>query len=168
MTQIEQKREELKPCPFCGGEAEIKQNCRNGFKLKCKKCTIGYAQKTLHFSLDWLEAKMIEHWNQRTELVELKEQETIGEVYDKEPIEKFLGEVPSGQQPQGAEEILDKYSEYSSDIDKDCIVVEYTDAIKSMQKYRLQGIRKELIRFSQQFYSDEETCISNVDKYLNK
>ena len=28
------------------------------------------------------------------------------------------------------------------------------------------NLRKELINFSQQFYSDEETCIANVDKHL--
>jgi hypothetical protein len=28
------------------------------------------------------------------------------------------------------------------------------------------SLRDELIRFTQQFYADEETCIHNVDKYL--
>jgi len=29
-----------------------------------------------------------------------------------------------------------------------------------------EGIRQELIKFAQQFYADEETCIHNIDEYL--
>lgn len=55
----------LLSCPFCGGEAIIEQNCRNGYKLKCKSCLIGFQQKTLRFGLDWLKNQMIETWNKR-------------------------------------------------------------------------------------------------------
>ncbi len=58
--------EKMLPCPFCGGEPKIEQNSRNGFKLNCKSCLMGYTQKTLRNSLDWLKAKMIENWNART------------------------------------------------------------------------------------------------------
>ena len=53
------------PCPFCGGEPEIKQEGRNGLRLKCKSCLIGIKQKTLRYSLEWLRGKMIEGWNKR-------------------------------------------------------------------------------------------------------
>lgn len=53
------------PCPFCGGEPEIKQTGRNKLKLKCKRCVIGIEQKTLRYGLDWLEKRMIEDWNKR-------------------------------------------------------------------------------------------------------
>jgi len=49
--------EELLPCPFCGGKAEIEQNARNGYYLKCTSCVHGIKQKTIHHSLDWLRKK---------------------------------------------------------------------------------------------------------------
>jgi hypothetical protein len=56
---------DLLPCPFCGGEAEIKQTGKMKLTLKCKSCVIGITQKTLKFDLEWLEGKMIEGWNKR-------------------------------------------------------------------------------------------------------
>lgn len=53
------------PCPFCGGEPDIKQTGRNKLKLKCKRCLIGIEQKTLRFGLDWLKEQMISDWNNR-------------------------------------------------------------------------------------------------------
>jgi transcription initiation factor TFIIIB Brf1 subunit/transcription initiation factor TFIIB len=57
--------EKLKECPFCGGEPEIKQDCKNGYKLRCKNCLVGYRQKVLRQSMEWLKNKMIEKWNNR-------------------------------------------------------------------------------------------------------
>lgn len=57
--------EQLKPCPFCGGNAELKQKGSNGFVLKCTGCHIQLTQKVLRKPLEWLEGKMIEHWNTR-------------------------------------------------------------------------------------------------------
>lgn len=37
---------------------------------------------------------------------------------------------------------------------------------KAMDKYANTVLREELIKFSQQFYADKETCIHNVDEYL--
>lgn len=61
-----QPDKELLPCPFCGGKAEIKQNARNGYKLKCTSCVVGITQKTLRNSMEWLEEVMIRDWNKRT------------------------------------------------------------------------------------------------------
>lgn len=80
-------QQELKPCPFCGGEAEIEQNARNGYKLKCKSCLIGYTQKTIKFSLDWLKGKMIEDWNKRT----TPPQPMQGESAEDKSVRNFIG-----------------------------------------------------------------------------
>lgn len=66
-TDTELSEQEIKPCPFCGCDnIELKQHCRNGWHIKCKRCLIGLKQKTLRYSMDWLRQKMIEGWNERT------------------------------------------------------------------------------------------------------
>jgi len=55
----------LKPCPFCGGEAEINQFARNGLRIRCKKCLIQKQQKVLRYTLEWLKGEMIKDWNNR-------------------------------------------------------------------------------------------------------
>lgn len=55
----------LLPCPFCGGNAEIKQYAANGIQVRCKSCLMGLKQKTLRCSLEWLTDRMVESWNAR-------------------------------------------------------------------------------------------------------
>jgi len=55
----------LKPCPFCGGEAEMLYYGSKGRIIKCKKCLIQKRQKVLHKSVEWLEDKLIKDWNNR-------------------------------------------------------------------------------------------------------
>ena len=61
----------LKPCPFCGGEAEIVEKAANFLTttivyVECKEC---YASPYIHdkysdyYSKDWV----IEQWNRRAE-----------------------------------------------------------------------------------------------------
>ena len=57
----------LKPCPFCGGEAELKQTGKNQLTIKCKRCLIKRVQSVLRLSIEWLEVEMIEHWNKRVD-----------------------------------------------------------------------------------------------------
>ncbi len=57
--------DELKQCPFCGGEAKIAQIKLNGYRIKCTKCLIQKTQKVLHYPIEWLRGKMIEDWNTR-------------------------------------------------------------------------------------------------------
>lgn len=70
----------LKPCPFCGSEAEVEWFCPNEkpwkIRVCCKKCAGNiYERATTHFhdcinryeSEDEAEAAAIEEWNTRTE-----------------------------------------------------------------------------------------------------
>lgn len=62
-----QQERELKPCPFCGNEAEFRPYKRDGLTLKCKSLgCVTFNQRTLRKSLEWLEGKMVEHWNARS------------------------------------------------------------------------------------------------------
>lgn len=55
--------QDLKPCPFCGGEAELKQTGQKRLTIKCNNCKISRSQSVNRFSLNWLEEKVINHWN---------------------------------------------------------------------------------------------------------
>lgn len=52
----------LKPCPFCGGEAEIRDNRWRGVFVRCSVCHIG-TQPVLHQRKD----APIRAWNRRVE-----------------------------------------------------------------------------------------------------
>lgn len=56
---------ELKPCPFCGGKAEMHYYGSNGRRIKCVSCLIGIRQAVRVLSIEWLEKKIIEDWNKR-------------------------------------------------------------------------------------------------------
>ena len=58
----------LKPCPFCGGKAEIKQTGKNQLTIKCGSCYIKRVQKALRYPLDSIKAGLIIHWNTRKPL----------------------------------------------------------------------------------------------------
>lgn len=64
---------ELLPCPFCGGEAEIKQTGKSELTLLCvgiqpsglRGCGPKFVQRVKTHSLEWLSGKMAERWNRR-------------------------------------------------------------------------------------------------------
>ena len=58
-------KEELLPCPFCGGYAEITPYKKNGLKIKCTRCLIEKRQRVRRYSLEWLEEQLIKDWNRR-------------------------------------------------------------------------------------------------------
>jgi len=57
--------DQLLPCPFCGGEPEIKRTGKFRLKIRCKKCFMGLEQATLRLGLDWLKNQLFESWNNR-------------------------------------------------------------------------------------------------------
>lgn len=52
--------EELKPCPFCGGDAQIDEICGEEYSAECKNCEIG-----TYFNTD--KQKVIDAWNRRVQ-----------------------------------------------------------------------------------------------------
>ena len=64
--------EELKPCPFCGGEAEYieRGNEHIGLKetsIRCKSCNTTQVHKWIKYKFDFefVHKKTIEAWNRR-------------------------------------------------------------------------------------------------------
>ena len=60
---------ELKPCPFCGGEAEIESLKLGGWQeviVSCPDCNIRTHEFTTDKDID-LKAEMIERWNRRVD-----------------------------------------------------------------------------------------------------
>ena len=64
------KIEILKPCPFCGGEAEI-TTVGNDFGkkrkaiIKCKTCFVQKTVGAIRNNLEWCIEKAKEFWNKR-------------------------------------------------------------------------------------------------------
>lgn len=68
----EKEDDRLKPCPFCGGEANIRESSDAFsavfYEARCKKCNVNvivYADMTK--SIEWNKKKCIEKWNTRKE-----------------------------------------------------------------------------------------------------
>ena len=55
--------EELKPCPFCGGEGLVEEYGRKVFLAKCTNCGVKFP------NIAKTKEEAIEHWNTRVELV---------------------------------------------------------------------------------------------------
>lgn len=62
--------QELKPCSFCGGDAEMLRRGnahtkKRSITVRCKKCRVERTNAALIHSMDWLENVSIENWNMR-------------------------------------------------------------------------------------------------------
>jgi len=63
--------EELKPCPFCGGQPELhlignERSRTRKIIIKCTKCRIMRTDAAIKNSISWLEDIAIKNWNTRT------------------------------------------------------------------------------------------------------
>lgn len=74
---------EVKPCPFCGGEPELKRKGKNGIHIRCKSCGMGNFQRVITNSMQWLESSLLEDWNKRVSEPEITEGREIKDVYQK-------------------------------------------------------------------------------------
>lgn len=63
---------ELLPCPFCGGDPEIRRQGNDHTKsrrvvIRCPSCRVERADAAIRHGMDWLEGIAVEHWNTRAE-----------------------------------------------------------------------------------------------------
>lgn len=101
--------EQLKPCPFCGGEAELYISPRENsdtthmYKIICKNigdCGAEMVEAISFYQKDYFEAKqrLIRRWNRRTEVArmeydreEIHENCTVHVLYNSETGESSIG-----------------------------------------------------------------------------
>ncbi len=82
---------DLLPCPFCGGKAEIKQTGKLRMKVKCKSCLMGLEQTVIRNTLEWLELKMIESWNSRVDKKEAISYSRMVEMLNEKANNELIG-----------------------------------------------------------------------------
>lgn len=58
---------ELKPCPFCGGEAILRKDGNRNVWVECKSCFCGTAYAGGASPMETLENVVIHDWNRRVE-----------------------------------------------------------------------------------------------------
>ncbi|WP_082054823.1 Lar family restriction alleviation protein [Cupriavidus basilensis] len=65
-----ERAERLEPCPFCGGEPELRPQGNNHTRsrkltIKCKGCRFQLTNAAIRHGFDWLEKITIDAWNRR-------------------------------------------------------------------------------------------------------
>ena len=78
----------LLPCPFCGGEAELKVNLEMGgtqYQVLCKECPT-----TVGRYWCWNEKEAIEYWNTRKPIEDvLKRMESFEKAWEEESVKNY-------------------------------------------------------------------------------
>ena len=68
-TDINERARELKPCPFCGGEATISlkgnAHSKRSVVVKCSGCRYERKDSALRYGHDWLLSVAVTAWNRR-------------------------------------------------------------------------------------------------------
>lgn len=69
---------ELSPCPFCGGEPEMRHvgndhMRKREIEIKCRNCSVKMRHATLRHGFGWLEDIASAAWNQRTPVLSNEE-----------------------------------------------------------------------------------------------
>lgn len=57
----------LLACPFCGATPKMHRVGTNSVEIQCP-CGVIIRQRCYRLSIEWLEGKMLEHWNTRANL----------------------------------------------------------------------------------------------------
>lgn len=58
-------KEILRPCPFCGGKAELIVPRHKGRAIKCTYCCIRREKRVLKKTIEELENELVKDWNTR-------------------------------------------------------------------------------------------------------
>ena len=66
MTSSQTSDTELKPCPFCGGPAELRPYGNHGAKVQCRRCSAMIGGKVFKsFGIEQIKDSVVNRWNGR-------------------------------------------------------------------------------------------------------
>lgn len=88
---------ELLPCPFCGGDAVLKQYRADGLEIRCTGCQSMRQQRWMGKGRGWLETKMIEKWNERAIQTAERQEPVVLLSEHKKGLDAYLEQI-KGQQ----------------------------------------------------------------------
>lgn len=87
----------LLPCPFCGGDAVLKQYRADGLEIRCTGCRSMRQQRWMYKGRDWLETKMIEKWNERAIQAAERQEPVVLLSEHKKGLDAYLEQIKDQQ-----------------------------------------------------------------------